>query len=279
MNAIRFSKMHGLGNSFVLVDDRRGEVSAGANLGSLAREACDPRFGIGADGLILVGASDTADLAMRIVNEDGSEAEMCGNGIRCLARFAVARGITLRPQLAVETLAGVIRTRLLEDGLVEVDMGEPRLRTADVAASGEEPITVDEQGFCFWFVSMGNPHAVAFVDGFDFDWKARGAAVEKSAAFPNGTNVEFVRVIGPREALVKVWERGCGETMACGTGACAVAVAGALSGRLERAPVNVRLPGGDLIIHFTPANRVLMTGPAVLVCEGDWFPGSGTVVA
>ncbi|MDD5307123.1 MAG: diaminopimelate epimerase [Deltaproteobacteria bacterium] len=276
---MRFSKMHGLGNSFVMMDDRRDEVSGGVDLRALAREACDPRFGIGADGLILVRASATADLAMRIINEDGSEAEMCGNGVRCLARFAAARGMTDRAELSIETPAGVIRTRLLGGVLVEVDMGEPRLRTADVCAPGPEPVAVDEQGLRFLFVSMGNPHAVTFVNDFDFDWKARGAAVERSPAFPNRTNVEFVRVAGPREAEVKVWERGCGETMACGTGACAVAVAGALSGRLERAPVTVCLPGGALTIHFTPQGRVLMTGPTVLVCEGDYFPGPGTGVA
>lgn len=267
-----FVKMHGLGNCFVLMDDRTGQVSGRFGPAAVARAVCDREFGIGADGLILIRDGETADFAMRIINEDGSEAEMCGNGIRCFARYLVDEGITERLELEVETLAGVMRTRVLDDGRVEVDMGRPALHTADVA---EEPrdgrIRVRLGGREYTFVSMGNPHAVAFVEGFDFDWQRTGAAVERDPVFPNQTNVHFARVVGPREAVVKVWERGCGVTMACGTGACAVAVAGALEGRLDRAPVAVSLPGGVLEIHWTDDDRVLMTGPAVLVCRGTYL--------
>jgi diaminopimelate epimerase len=197
---------------------------------------------------------------------------MCGNGIRCLARYLVDEGITNLRELAIDTLAGIIRTRLLDDGRVEVDVGEPALRSDDVAAEPVDGVVhVGAADREFTFVSMGNPHAVTFVEGFDFDWEGVGAAVERHAAFPNRTNVHFVAVRGPREAEIKVWERGCGVTMACGTGACAVAVAGALEGRLERAPVVIHLPGGDLEIHWNEANRVLMTGPAMLICRGVYL--------
>ncbi len=197
---------------------------------------------------------------MRILNEDGSEAEMCGNGIRCFARFALDRGLTDSRELEVRTLAGPIRTRILDDGQVEVDMGEP-----------EPAAQVTPEARRFARVSMGNPHAVAFVDGFDFDWRAEGARVERAAVFPDGSNVHFARLLSPTEVEVKVWERGCGETLACGTGACAVAVAGAVEGRLERGPVVVHLPGGPLLIHWNEHGRVMMTGPVVLVCRGTYF--------
>ena len=269
---IEFAKMHGLGNCFVLVDDRQGAASGTVDEVELARAVCDRSFGIGADGLILVQESETADLAMRILNEDGSEAEMCGNGIRCFARFVVDEGITDRTRLAVETLAGLMRTRLLEVGRVEVDMGEPALSSEDVAHEPVEGrVRVKLGGREYTFVSMGNPHAITFVDGFDFDWRLVGAAVETDEAFPNRTNVHFVNVTGPRKAEIKVWERGCGVTMACGTGACAAAVAGALEGRLDRAPVAIHLPGGDLEIHWTGDNHVMMTGPAVLICRGRYL--------
>ena len=272
-----FAKMHGLGNCFILMDDRDQQVSGPCALPALAKAVSDRNFGIGADGLILVcqptvGAQHAAPLRMRIFNEDGSEAEMCGNGIRCFARFVVDEAITDKTRLEVETLAGVIRTRIAGEKDVEVDMGEPALKTKDVLGDGKPMITIDEQGRRFHFVSMGNPHAIAFVDDFDFDWQEIGRKVEHSTSFPNRTNVEFVKVTGPAEAEVKVWERGCGVTMACGTGACAVAVAGAIQKRLPRGPVTIRLPGGPLRIHWNEENRVLMTGPAVRVCKGVyWF--------
>jgi diaminopimelate epimerase len=269
---LEFAKMHGLGNCFVLVDDRAGRVSEQLDPPELAREICDRTFGIGADGLILAREHETADLSMRIINEDGSEAEMCGNGIRCFARFAVDEGITDRSELTVDTLAGTMTTKLLEDGRVEVDMGEPALSSEDVASEpADGRVRVKLGGREYTFVSMGNPHAVTFVDGFNFDWQLVGAAVENDEIFPNRINVQFARITGPREAELKVWERGCGVTMACGTGACAAAVAGAIEGKLERAPVTIRLPGGDLEVHWSESGRVLMTGPAVLICKGAYF--------
>jgi diaminopimelate epimerase len=269
MDAIRFTKMHGLGNCFVLVDAVRGPGLHGADPVEVAKAVCERNTGIGADGLIVAAPSRSHDLRMSIFNEDGSEAEMCGNGVRCLARFALDEKLTDKSELAIETRAGIIRTRLVGGDLVEVNMGAPRLAGPDVLGVGGIPVHIEADGREFTFVSMGNPHAVAFVDGFDFDWRAEGARVERASHFPNRTNVEYVRVRGPRDAEVAVWERGCGETLACGTGACAVAVAGALEGRLDRAPVTIRLPGGPLRIHWTDGGDVLMTGPAVTICRGE----------
>lgn len=271
MIEIPFTKMHGLGNCFVLAEDMSGALGSRGDIHAIARGICDRNFGIGADGLILVGRSATADLGMRIINEDGSEPEMCGNGVRCLARFALEQKITDKRDLAIETGAGLVRTRLLPDDAVAVDMGEPRLETPDVQGADTPPIEVAVGNRTYFFVSMGNPHAVAFVDDFEFDWRAVGAEVERFAAFPNRTNVEFARRVGPSEVHVKVWERGCGETLACGTGACAVVVAGTLSGRFGQEPVTVHLPGGDLSIRIEDSGRVTMTGPAVSVCRGVYW--------
>ncbi len=258
---MRFTKMHGLGNSFILMADRGDRISGGLKISDLAIAVCSREFGIGADGLILIRESSAADFQMVIINEDGSTAEMCGNGIRCFARFAVEEGITDKNVLSIETLAGIIRTELLDDGQVRVDMGEPGHDRAGVTVGGRR----------FTTVSMGNPHAVAFVEDYGFDWREEGSSVETDEAFPDKTNVEYIKVIGPTEADMKVWERGCGETMACGTGACAVAVAGAIDGKFERVPVTIHLPGGDLLIHWNEDNRVIMTGPVVRVCDGTFF--------
>lgn len=272
MSHISFSKMQGLGNCFILADDTLGGLSQALSPPDLARSVCDRNFGIGADGLILVQRSDSADLRMRIWNEDGSEAEMCGNGVRCFARFAVEKGLTSSRVLRIETLAGEIRTDYLVDGRVRVDMGRPRFESADVIHGTRTPIRVSHEERDYLFVSMGNPHAVTFVKDFDLDWRSIGAEMEHHRAFPNKTNVHFARINGPRSATVKVWERGCGETLACGTGACAVAVAAAVDGRLERAPVEIELPGGKLDIEWQPDDAVIMTGPAQLVCDGRYYP-------
>jgi diaminopimelate epimerase len=266
---VELRKMHGLGNCFVVTDVVRRDLPAGIDLPALARHVCDRNTGLGADGLIVIGRAEGADLRMSIFNEDGSEAEMCGNGIRCVARYAIEEGLTEKSELAIATGAGLIRTRLVGGERVEVDMGAPTLAPAVV-----------EGGRRFSIVSMGNPHAIAFVDDLAFDWRAEGAIVERAPSFPNRTNVEFVKIRGPREAEVKVWERGCGETLACGTGACAVAVAGAVEGKLERAPLTIRLPGGPLDVHWTEGGSVLMTGPAVTICKGVYLdptrPSAGT---
>jgi diaminopimelate epimerase len=286
---IPFTKMHGLGNCFILMDDRDDRVGAiHESPLRLAKAVCDRNFGIGADGLILVCNSSVwahgrAPIRMRIFNKDGSEPEMCGNGIRCFARYLVDEGIIdggavsndrakhASPLLQIETMAGIMQTRLLDDGHVEVDIGEPLLNTDDVISDGDSPIIIDEHGYKFTFVSMGNPHAVAFVDEINFDWTSIGAKVECSRYFPNRTNVEFVQILSPKEAAVKVWERGCGETMACGTGACAVTVAGALHGLFPREPIAIHLPGGTLKIHWAETYHVMMTGPAVTVCKGVYM--------
>jgi diaminopimelate epimerase len=278
MSSIDFAKMHGLGNCFVLVDDRRGAISKTAAAPELARAVCERNTGLGADGLIALRPAERpdADLAMRIWNEDGSAAEMCGNGIRCLARFAADLGIPDARSLAVDTPAGIVCTSVLGDGRVAVDMGEPHLSSDDVASElvrrGDDgALRLTDAGRDLTFVSMGNPHIVSFVDDLDFDWRAEGARLEQSPAFPNRTNVHFALRRGPRRVEVKVWERGCGETRACGTGACAVAVAGALEGALERGPIEVELPGGVLDIHWNEDGRVTMTGPAVTICRGTCF--------
>lgn len=270
MIELPFKKMHGLGNCFILMDDRDGTISR-LDETALAVAVCDRNFGVGADGLILVRSCAAADFEMKIINEDGSVAEMCGNGIRCFARHLRDEGITDKNELSIMTGAGLLRTWLLEDGGVKVDMGEPGFDGDDVAAGEGGPVRVVEEDRCFTFVSMGNPHAVAFVDSHGFDWRGEGSRVEVSASFPNRTNVEYVTVDGPAEATMKVWERGCGETMACGTGACAVAVAGVLEGKLEREPITVHLPGGDLVVHWDEGGRVFMTGPAVTVCSGAFL--------
>ena len=273
MRELAFRKMNGLGNSFVVMNDLDGQVSAQTDLPALARRICDVHFGIGADGLVLVKASANRDFRMVIYNADGSEAEMCGNGIRCFARYLREEGMTANTELHIETLAGTIVTTLCDDGQVTVDMGAPVFRNADVVApEGNGPARVTAQGREFLYVSMGNPHAVAFVDNLDFNWREEGAAVERSTqVFPRHTNVEYVRVDGAAEVTMKVWERGCGETMACGTGACALVVAGVEDRRLSPGDVRVHLPGGDLMIRYESGTHVWMTGPAVTVCRGTFL--------
>lgn len=271
MTKLRFSKMHGLGNCFILMDDRAEHISSQIDVTKLAVAICDRNFGIGADGLILVKESTGADLRMQIFNEDGSEPEMCGNGVRCFARYAIDENITSSTTLNIETLAGIIKTSASPNGTVEVDMGEPILKNQDILVKGEGPIVATVNDLDFTYVSMGNPHAITFVNNFDLDWRKIGENVERNALFPNRTNVEFVKIVSPNKAKMKVWERGCGETLACGTGACAVAVAGAIRGKLSRESVNIQLPGGNLSIEWNAENRVMMTGEAVLVCQGEYF--------
>ncbi|MGI9859887.1 diaminopimelate epimerase [Moorella naiadis] len=277
---MHFVKMHGLGNDFVLVNALAEEVPE--DLPSLARWVCHRRFGIGADGLILVLPSKQAQLRMRIFNPDGSEAEMCGNGIRCFARYAYESGLVKGAELQVETLAGIIKPRLILTGSrvtgVRVDMGEPRLERAEIPMAGtgspvlDEPLEINGETWRGTCVSMGNPHCVFFVADVDrAPVTTVGSLVEGHNLFPRRTNVEFIQVRNRDELQMRVWERGAGETMACGTGACAATVAGALTGRSNR-KVTVHLAAGDLEIEWSPAdNHVYMTGPAVEVFRGD-FP-------
>lgn len=280
MIGLHFVKMHGLGNDFVLLNAL--DKKPGSDYPSLARRICHRRFGVGADGLIVVLPSDQADLRMRIFNPDGSEPEMCGNGIRCFARYTYEAGMVSLTEFAVETLAGIIKPRLILAGDkvtgVRVDMGEPRLQRGQIPMLGEgspvlnEPITLDGiiwEGTC---VSMGNPHCVFFVnDVAAAPVTTVGPLVEQNPLFPQRVNVEFIEVLNSKALKMRVWERGAGETMACGTGACAAAVAGVLTGRSKRR-VTVHLTAGDLQIEWSSAdNHVYMTGPAEEVFQGH-FP-------
>ncbi|MDK2820715.1 MAG: diaminopimelate epimerase [Clostridia bacterium] len=278
---LQFVKMHGLGNDFVLVNTME-EKNLG-DLSKLAQKICHRRFGVGADGLILVLPSSKAHLRMRIFNPDGSEPEMCGNGIRCFARFAYEAGLVSEKEFEVETLAGIIKPRLIFDANevsgIRVDMGEPRFKREEIPVSGtgdsfvvNEPVSVEDETWHGTCVSMGNPHCVFFVEDVG---KAPvtvvGPKVEKHSLFPQHTNVEFIEVVNKEELKMRVWERGAGETMACGTGACASAVAGVLTGRTNR-KVTVHLAAGDLLIEWSETNNhVYMTGPAVEVFKGDYL--------
>lgn len=277
---VPFTKMHGLGNDFIFVDVRERPLP---NPEGFSKTFGDRRFGIGADQILLVGTSTVGDLKMEIYNQDGSRVEMCGNGIRCFAKYAAEHGLPEakgKDVLNVETLAGIIRPRRLADGRVEVDMGEPRLKpdVIPVKLEGEKVVareaTVGGAARRMTCVSMGNPHAIFFVDDVAaIDLAKEGAAIENDPLFPRRTNVEFVQV--KDGALVtRVWERGAGATLACGTGACAVGVAAVLEGKAGRKST-VRLPGGDLAIEWRESdNRVYMTGPATEVFSGEveWNP-------
>ena len=277
--ALRFTKMHGLGNDYIFVNglsERLPRVS----LPRLARALSDRHFGIGADGLILVLPSQSAQFRMQVFNADGSEAEMCGNGIRMFARYVYEHGLTRDRELAVETLAGVIRPRLMVRGgrvaSVRVDMGEPRLERSEIPMRGKpgrviaEPLRVAGETHRVTAVSMGNPHCVIFVkEVAEFPVARVGPAIERHRAFPRRTNVEFVQVLGRSALRMRVWERGAGETLACGTGACATLVAAVLNGKADR-KATVHLPGGDLKIEWRESdNHVYMTGPAEEVFCGE----------
>lgn len=271
--------MHGLGNDFVLVDLLdKGQGRSDAEWSRLAVGICDRHFGIGADGVLLLLPSETADVRMRILNADGSEAEMCGNGVRCLARYARDRGLGA-DALRVETLAGVLDFAFTDGGRqVRVDMGPPRLagREVPVAVEAERvldhPLTVNGHDFRFTAVSMGNPHAVVFMSPDELaalPLNEVGPLVEHHPLFPARVNFHAVAVTAPDAATVRVWERGAGPTLACGTGACAVTVAGVLKGVLS-SPVAVTLPGGTLQIDWEPGGSVYMTGPAEYVFRGTY---------
>ncbi len=269
MTEITFTKMHGCGNDFVVLDCMEGAPAA---LADIARNLCHRRFGVGADQLLTVRPSDSADFRMEIYNADGGEVEMCGNGIRCFARYVHEHGLTRKREIEVETLAGVIRPRLRGDR-VEVDMGRPVLdgRAIPVAAGGrilDHPLAVDGVEYTVTCVSMGNPHCVLYVDDVDaLDLPRLGPRFEHHGFFPHRVNTEFVQVLGRGEVRMRVWERGAGETWACGTGASAVGVAGVLTGRTGR-KITVHLMGGDLEIRWADDDRVHMTGPAREVFQG-----------
>jgi diaminopimelate epimerase len=253
------------------VIDSRGQQMEG--LVGLSMKLCNRRLGIGADQMLVLEDAEGADFRMRIFNADGGEVEMCGNGIRALAKYVWDRGLSDKDTLNIETMAGIIKPARAGD-LVRVDMGEPELegRKIPVALDGrvvDHPIKVDHRDLLVTCVSMGNPHAVIFVDDVaDFPVSFYGPMIENHELFPNRINVEFVQVISGSEIRVRVWERGAGETMACGTGACASAVASSIKALTGR-ETTVHLDGGDLKIEWSQDNHVFMTGPAMEVFEGD----------
>jgi diaminopimelate epimerase len=276
---MHFTKMQGCGNDYVYVDCFRQPMPHDPPGLSLA--ISDRHFGVGGDGLILICPSDKADARMRMYNADGSESEMCGNGIRCVAKFVHDRGLVRKSPLTIETGRGVLTLELEVSGgavrQVRVDMGEPILQAERIptALAGDPPLEaaldLGGQTLPVTCVSMGNPHCVAFVDEItDGHVLGLGPRIERHAAFPRRVNAEFVRVNRPDDVTMRVWERGSGETLACGTGACAVAVAGHLTGRTQRR-ITVHLLGGDLQLYWSEEdNRVYMTGPAVEVFQGEW---------
>lgn len=279
---IQFSKLHGLGNDFVVINALSQRVDVAA-IRALTPELCDRHFGIGADGVILVSPSATADFKMTIFNADGSEPETCGNGLRCFAKFIHDDRVTDKDVFSVETGAGTVIPALIKQNgavsAVEVDMGAPILNPPDIPVTGitksvsvNEPILVNGREFIMTCVSMGNPHAVIFVpDLKELDIETLGPAFERHPRFPKGVNTEFVQVMSRSEAVMIVWERGAGETLACGTGACAVTVAGVLTGQLDRKAL-IHLPGGDLTIEWQESdNHVSMVGPAELVYRGEFL--------
>lgn len=280
---MRLTKLHGLGNDYLFHAPTPGEEEQ-RDWADIARRASDRHFGVGADGLILALPSQVADLRMRIFNADGSEAEMCGNGIRCLAKYAVEEGLVdpAAERLRVETLAGILTLDLVrERGEVvaaRVDMGRPRWRPAEipVAVDGDGPVldyplTVDDVELRLAFVSMGNPHAVYFLDDDPdtFPLERIGPQVERHPLFPRRTNFQVVQVLDRRHVKHRVWERGAGITLASGTSAAAVCAVGYLKG-LTESPLVDSLPGGDLLLEWDGVGPIFMTGPAVRVCEVEW---------
>ena len=276
---IKFTKMHGLGNDYVYIDAINQKIE---NESSLAKFVSNRHFGIGSDGLILICKSEVADFKMRMFNSDGSEAEMCGNGIRCVGKFVYDKGLTNKTTVKIETLAG-IKTLILniKDGKVEtarVDMGEPILEAEKIPViSTEKPVKnleleAENKKFKFTCVSMGNPHAITIVENTkEFDVEKYGKVLEIDKAFPKKANIEFAQIIDRQNINMRVWERGAGETLACGTGACATAVACNLNGLTDR-KVNIELLGGTLNIEWNENdNHVYMTGPAVTVFDGELY--------
>ena len=273
---MKFTKMHGLGNDYVYVNCFEEKID---NPPAVARFVSDRHFGIGSDGLIMINPSKTADFEMEMYNADGSRGEMCGNGIRCVAKYVYDYGLTDKTQISVETLGGIKYLDLtVEDGkvsLVKVDMGKPELEADRIPIISEreqvidEPIEVDGKEYHMTGVSMGNPHTVIYVDDVKgLDLEKIGPKFENHERFPKRINTEFVHCIDRQTVEMRVWERGSGETLACGTGACAVAISSILN-NLTDTQVTVKLLGGDLQIEWDrEKDRVFMTGPATVVFDG-----------
>ena len=276
---MRFTKMHGAGNDYVYINCFDEPVPR--DIPATAIAISDRHTGVGGDGLVLICPSEVADARMRMFNADGSESEMCGNAIRCVAKYVSDRGIARKPELKIETGRGVLTMQLFTGAggkvdQVTVNMGAPILESARIPTTlpGDPPtnakLEVAGKTIDVTCVSMGNPHCVTFVDEVNDDWVLRvGPQIERHPAFPRRVNAEFIQVVSPDEFIMRVWERGSGETLACGTGACASAVAGVLTGRTNRT-VTAHLRGGDLKLEWASTGEVFMTGPATEVFSGEW---------
>lgn len=269
---IKFSKLQGTGNDFIVIDTLAEQVPP-SDLPSFSRRVNDRRLGIGGDGIILVERGESAPFRMRMFNPDGSESEMCGNGLRCFARVVHDRGYAPSDHLQVETGAGVLEVDCLAEHQFRVDMGLAHLTRGEIGMTGPADETFIDAVFDTYkgtAVSMGNPHVVIFVEDVDaVDLKFEGPRLEVNPLFPQRTNVHFVQVLDRTHLKQRTWERGAGATMACGTGACSVGVAGFLTGRSER-KVEIQLPGGQLDVEYLESGHVLMTGPAEVVFEGSY---------
>ncbi len=275
---MRFTKMHGAGNDYVYVNCF--DEQPPADIAATAIAMSDRHKGIGADGLILICSSEQADARMRMFNADGSESEMCGNGIRCVAKYVYDHGICAQENLKIETGNGVLDLQLEVSGSianrVRVNMGRPILKSSEIPTTlaGDPPVNVPlhvaGRDLMVTCVSMGNPHCITFIDELSDEWvHGVGPEIENHPAFPNRVNAEFIQVVSPSEINMRVWERGSGETQACGTGACASLVAGVLAGLTERR-VLCHLLGGDLELEWSETDEVFMTGEAVEVFHGKW---------
>jgi diaminopimelate epimerase len=272
---MRFWKMHGLGNDYVVIDDRDQNI---VGVSELAKKLCDRRFSVGADGLLLVCSSEAADVKMRILNSDGSEAEMCGNGIRCFAKYCYENNIVHKPEFTIETLAGLKHVWLTLNGIevaaVKVDMGAPNWERTSLPMMGEGTcincdLRIDNEPYRITCLSMGNPHCVIFVENADeFPVDYVGPIIEKDPTFPKRTNVGFVQVLNKGELKVRVWERGCGETLACGTGACAAVAAANRLGKVGN-KVTVNVLGGYLEVEV--GKTLFLCGAAEKVYDGTLF--------
>ena len=276
---IKFTKMEGLGNDYVYIDASKMSEEEITHIISLANFISDRHFGVGGDGIILICRSEKADFRIRMFNSDGSEAEMCGNGIRCVGKFIYDKGLSNKKELRIETLAGVknLKLHIGEDERVEsitVDMGKPVLEAKEIPVISEEKpvknlkIKALDREFVFTCVSMGNPHAITIIDDVDnFNIQKYGEILEVDSHFPKKTNVEFIEILDKNTVKMRVWERGAGETLACGTGASATCVACTLNGLVnEKEDITIKLLGGDLKIKWD--GNVYMTGPAKTVFEG-----------
>lgn len=277
-NTIPFIKAHGIGNDFVIIDLLNNQLEY--NWYELAKKMCDRNFGIGADGLILVLPSAAADYRMRIINSDGTEPEMCGNGIRCFARYLLDNDLA-RTSMTIETLAGVMKIDVIFEQALgtgfRVDMGRPILNAKDIPVNGfednvvSEQIDVDGEMHTITCVSMGNPHCIIYTDDVDsIHLEKIGPKIENHPTFPKKINVEFVQIMNNGEIKIRVWERGAGITLACGTGACASVAASILDKKIDRIPTIAHLPGGDLSIEWNENGHIYMTGPAEIVFTGTY---------